>query len=116
MKNRIYLSLVLIAVVGLGIYWTIIPNQKVPNPYRRLITDHSKVTPLDKRAQLPSQMPSLKIKGKEKEQLQINSLHITSYLENGFARTRYELVFYNQFERELEAEFEFPVQDNQTIT
>jgi len=116
MKNRIYLSLILITVVGLGIYWTIIPNHKVPNPYRRLITDHSKLTHLDSREPLPSQIPSLKIKGEEKEQLQINSLNITSYLENGFSRTRYELVFYNQFERELEAEFEFPVQDNQTIT
>jgi hypothetical protein len=116
MKNRIYLSLVLIAVVGLGIYWTIIPNREVPDPYRRLITDDSKLTQLDTCAELPSQIPSLKIKGEEKEQLQINSFHITSYLENGFARTRYELVFFNQFEQELEAEFEFPVQDNQTIT
>ncbi|MEY4803709.1 MAG: hypothetical protein RL331_222 [Bacteroidota bacterium] len=116
MKNRIYLALVLIAVVGLGIYWTIIPNKSVADPYRRLITDHSKVTHLDNRAPLPSQIPSLKSKGEEKEQIQIHSLHITSYLENGFARTRYELVFYNQFERVLETEFEFPVQDNQTIT
>lgn len=116
MKNRIYLALVLIAVVGLGIYWTIIPNKSVADPFRRLITDHSKVTRLDNRAPLPSQIPSLKSKGEEKEQIQIHSLHITSYLENGFARTRYELVFYNQFERVLETEFEFPVQDNQTIT
>lgn len=116
MKNRIYLSLVLLVVVGLGIWWTIIPNKSVADPYRRLINDQSKVSRLDTRAPLPSQIPSLKIKGEEKEQIQINSLHITSYLENGFARTRYELVFYNQFDRELEAEFEFPVQDNQTIT
>ncbi|MDP4724627.1 MAG: VIT domain-containing protein [Crocinitomicaceae bacterium] len=116
MKNRIYLSLIFLAVMAIGIWWTIIPNKSVADPYRRLLTDHSKVTHLDNRAPLPSQIPSLKSKGEEKEQIQIHSLHITSYLENGFARTRYDLVFYNQFERVLESEFEFPVQDNQTIT
>ena len=116
MKNRIYLSLIFLAVMAIGIWWTIIPNKSVADPYHHLITDHSKETHLDTRAPLPSQIPSLKSKGEEKEQIQIHSLHITSYLENGFARTRYDLVFYNQFERVLETEFEFPVQDNQTIT
>ena len=116
MKNRIYLSLIFLAVMAIGIWWTIIPNKKVPDPYRSLIQDHSQMSELASKEPLPSQIPSLKSKGEEKEQIQIHSLHITSYLENGFARTRYDLVFYNQFERVLETEFEFPVQDNQTIT
>ena len=116
MKNRIYLSILFLAVIATGVWWTIIPNKKVPDPYRSLIQDHSKMSEVLSKEPIPSQIPSLKSKGEEKEQIQIHSLHITSYLENGFARTRYELVFYNQFERVLETEFEFPVQDNQTIT
>ena len=116
MKNRIYLSILFLAVIATGVWWTIIPNKKVPDPYRSLIQDHSNMSGALSKEPIPSQIPSLKSKGEEKEQIQIHSLHITSYLENGFARTRYELVFYNQFERVLETEFEFPVQDNQTIT
>ncbi|MEY4287683.1 MAG: hypothetical protein RL511_1772 [Bacteroidota bacterium] len=116
MKNRFYLVSLFLALVALGIWWTIIPNKKVLDPYRRLIKDQVGMTDIEESKPLPSQIPSLKIKGEEKEQIQIKSLKITTYLENGFARTRYELAFYNQFERELEAEFEFPLQDNQTIT
>lgn len=116
MKNRIYLFIIFLAVIATGVWWTIIPNKKVSNPYRSLIQDHSKVSEVISKEPFPSQIPCLKSKGEEKEQIQIHSLHITSYLENGFARTRYELVFYNQLERELEAEFEFLLQDNQTIT
>jgi hypothetical protein len=116
MKNRIYLSFIFLAVIGVGIWWTIIPNKKVLDPYRSLIKDKASTTEIEGAKPLPSQIPSLKIKGEEKEQIQINTLKITTYLENGFARTRYELTFYNQFDRELEAEFEFPLQDNQTIT
>ncbi|MEN9969340.1 MAG: hypothetical protein RIR94_1537, partial [Bacteroidota bacterium] len=115
MKKRIYLSLIFLAVIAIGIWWTIIPNKKVLDPYRSLINDKARM--MEEGAQpLPSQIPSLKIKGEEKEQIQINALKITTYLDKGFARTRYELTFYNQFDRELEAEFEFPLQDNQTIT
>ena len=116
MKNRIYLSLIFLAVIAIGIWWTIIPNKKVLDPYRRLIKDSADMIDTAETKPLPSQIPSLKIKGEEKEQIQINALKITTYLDKGFARTRYELTFYNQFERELEAEFEFPLQDNQTIT
>lgn len=116
MKNRIYLFLLFLAVIAIGIWWTIIPNKKVLDPYRSLINDNARVLDIVGSEQLPSQIPSLNIKGEENEQIQINALKITTYLDNGFARTRYELTFYNQFDRELEAEFEFPLQDNQTIT
>lgn len=116
MKKRIYLSLIFLAVIAIGIWWTIIPNKKVLDPYRRLIKDSADIIDTTQSKPLPSQIPSLKIKGEEKEQIQINALKITTYLDKGFARTRYELTFYNQFNRELEAEFEFPLQDNQTIT
>lgn len=116
MKSRFYLILLFLTVVSMGVWWTIIPNKKVQDPYRSLIKDNTGMSVKDEAQPLPSQIPSLKIKGEENEQIQIKALKITSYLENGFARTRYELSFFNQFERELEAEFEFPLQDNQTIT
>lgn len=116
MKNRIYLPLIILVVIAIGIWWTIIPNNKVLDPYRTLIEDKARVIDMEKSRSFPSQLPSLNIKGEEKEQIQINTLKIITYLDKGFARTRYELVFYNQFDCELEAEFEFPLQDNQTIT
>jgi len=116
MKNRFYLISLFLAFVALGIWWTVIPNKKVLDPYRSLIKDKAGLIDNEENKPLPSQIPCLKIKGEENEQVQIKVLKIISYLENGFARTRYELTFYNQFERELEAEFEFPLQDNQTIT
>ena len=107
----------LLGVLVVGI-WLTIGQQKelTKDPYRALISDHTAPPELANKKVLPSQIPTLQIKGPEKEQVRLTSLQMTTYLENGFARTRYDLVFENPHERELEAEFEFPLQANQTIT
>ena len=107
----------LLGVLVVGIWLTIGPQKELTkDPYRALISDHTSPPELANKKVLPSQIPTLQIKGPEKEQVRLTSLQMTTYLENGFARTRYDLVFENPHERELEAEFEFPLQANQTIT
>lgn len=107
----------LLGVLVVGIWLTIGPQKELTkDPYRALISDHTAPPELANKKVLPSQIPTLQIKGPEKEQVRLISLQLTTYLENGFARTRYDLVFENPHERLLEAEFEFPLQANQTIT
>ena len=117
MKNKFFGVLFLLGVLVVGIWLTIGPQKELTkDPYRALISDHTSPPELANKKVLPSQIPTLQIKGPEKEQVRLTSLQMTTYLENGFARTRYDLVFENPHERELEAEFEFPLQANQTIT
>ena len=107
----------LLGVLVVGIWLTIGPQKELTkDPYRALISDHTSPPELANKKVLPSQIPTLQIKGPEKEQVRLTSLQMTTYLENGFARTLYDLVFENPHERELETEFEFPLQANQTIT
>ncbi len=117
MKNKFFGVLFLLGVLVVGIWLTIGPQKELTkDPYRALISDHTSPPELANKKVVPSQIPTLQIKGPEKEQVRLTSLQMTTYLENGFARTRYDLVFENPHERELEAEFEFPLQANQTIT
>lgn len=117
MKKKIFIALALFVILALGIWLTIIPNKKqIKDPYRALISDRTSPRESAKKKLSTSQIPTLQIKGPQKEQVRLTSLQMTSYLENGFARTRYDLVFVNPHNRILEAEFEFPLQPNQTIT
>jgi hypothetical protein len=117
MKNKFFGILLLMSVLIVGVWLTILPQRKQEkDPYRALISDRNTTPVLAKKKHSPSQIPTLQIKGPEKEQVRLTSLQMTTYLENGFARTRYDLVFENSHDRILEAEFEFPLQPNQTIT
>ena len=117
MKYRIYFVLLFLAVIALGIYWTILPNKVAAvDPYKALIQDTTHQQLNQAGSSLQNQMPTLRIKGGTQEQVQIKAVAIKTYLENGFARTRYDITFFNQFDRLLEAEFEFPLGRGQTIT
>ncbi|NDE03152.1 MAG: DUF2135 domain-containing protein [Flavobacteriia bacterium] len=117
MKYRIYFVLLFLAVIALGIYWTILPNKVAAvDPYKALIQDTTNQQLNQAGSSLQNQIPTLRIKGGTQEQLQIKAVAIKTYLENGFARTRYDITFFNQFDRLLEAEFEFPLGRGQTIT
>lgn len=116
--KKIFFGLVLLmGVLIVGVWLTILPQPKQEkDPYRTLISDRSAAPEKAKKQHSPSQIPTLQIKGPDKEQVRLTSLQMTTYLENGFARTRYDLIFENPHDRILEAEFEFPLQPNQTIT
>ena len=117
MKYRIYFVLLFFAVIALGIYWTILPNKVAAvDPYKALIQDTTNQQLNQAGSSLQNQIPTLRIKGRIQEQVQIKAVAIKTYLENGFARTRYDITFFNQFDRLLEAEFEFPLGRGQTIT
>lgn len=117
MKYRIYFVLLFLAVIALGIYWTILPNKVAAvDPYKALIQDTTNQQLNQAGSSLQNQMPTLRIKGGTEEKVQIKAVAIKTYLENGFARTRYDITFFNQFDRLLEAEFEFPLGRGQTIT
>ena len=116
MKKTSFAFIALLCTLFLGIIWTIIPNQKSKyDPYQKLFQDNRTpkfIGQLDS----VSQIPILALKGPKNERLQIRSLKMTSYLEDGFSRTRYDLILRNPYDKTLEAEFQFPLQEGQTLS
>lgn len=61
-------------------------------------------------------VPVLKISNDREKTVKLSKLSISSTIENGVARTRYDMYFYNEQNRDLEAELQFPLADGQTIS
>lgn len=61
-------------------------------------------------------VPELKISNDREKTVKLSNLSISSTIENGVARTRYDMYFYNDQNRDLEAELQFPLADGQTIS
>lgn len=115
MKNRIIFSILLISVVALGCWLTLQPAP-LNDPYMAL--EFEKGTPFKAAfpKQLQTQIPELKVKGDSNLKLQYTSLRIRTYLEDGYARTRYELSVTNPYEKTLEADFELVLNEGQFLT
>ena len=61
-------------------------------------------------------VPVLKLANDREKTVKLSRLFISSTIENGVARTRYDMHFYNDQNRDLEAELQFPLADGQTIS
>lgn len=115
MKNKILAALILLLVIAFG-WWLTDQPEPVKDPYKALKTDKESKRKANFPANLQTQVPALKVKGDTNLRLLYQSLKIKSYLENGYARTRYELVVTNPYSKTLEADFELLLNQGQTLT
>ena len=61
-------------------------------------------------------IPELKLSNDREKTVKLSKLNISSVVENGVAKTRYDMHFFNNQDRDLEAELQFPLADGQTIS
>lgn len=115
MKNKIVAGLLFLLVIAFG-WWLTDQPEPVKDPYKALKTDKESKRKADFPANLQTQVPALKVKGDTNLRLLCQSLKIKSYLDNGYARTRYELIITNPHDQTLEAEFELFLNEGQTLT
>ena len=115
MKKNILVGLILVVLIGIG-WWFSYQPLSVQDPYKALKTEKGLHLNAGFPRKLLTQVPLLKVKGDSSLRLQYNSLRIHSYLDNGYARTRYELVVTNPHSKSLEAEFELLLNQGQTFT
>lgn len=115
MKNKIIFGVFLFLVVALGCWLTLRPAP-IKDPYKAL--KFEKGTPFKAAfpKQLQTQIPELKVKGDTNLKLEYTALKIRTYLEAGYARTRYELSVTNPYEKTLEADFELVLNEGQSLT
>ncbi|MEM8763181.1 MAG: VIT domain-containing protein [Bacteroidota bacterium] len=59
---------------------------------------------------------SLKVKLKDSSQLRLSSLKISVTIVGNFARTNYDMKFYNELDRTLEGELVFPLAEGQAVS
>lgn len=59
---------------------------------------------------------SLKVKLKDSSQLRLSSLKIIVNVVGNFAKTTYDMKFYNELDRTLEGELVFPLAEGQTVS
>ena len=59
---------------------------------------------------------SLKVKLKDSSQLRLSSLKISVNVVGNFARTTYDMKFYNELDRTLEGELVFPLAEGQAVS
>ena len=115
MKNKIVAGLLFLLVITFG-WWLTDQPTPIEDPYKALKTDRQSKRKYGFPTKLQTQVPVLKVKGDTSLNLQYNSLQIKSYLDNGYARTRYELIITNPHDQTLEAEFELFLNEGQTLT
>ncbi len=102
-------------LIAIG-WWLTDHPHLVQDPYKALKSEKGIPPKAGFPRKLLTQVPLLKVKGDSSLRLEYNSLRILSYLDNGFARTRYELVVTNPHAKTLEAEFELLLNQGQTLT
>ncbi|MFM7006152.1 MAG: VIT domain-containing protein [Flavobacteriales bacterium] len=115
MKNKLVVAVLLLLVLAFGCWLTLRP-EPVKDPYKSLKFEKGKPFKAAFPAQLQSQIPELKVKGDPNLKLNYTSLKIRTYLEDGYARTRYELFVTNPHEKTLEADFELVLNEGQALT
>lgn len=115
MKNKIIAGILLLIVLVFGAWLTWRP-EPAEDPYKSLKYDKGKAFKAEFPTQLQSQIPELKVKGDSNLNLHYTSLKIRTYLEDGYARTRYELFVTNPHKKTLEADFELVLNEGQFLT
>ncbi|MFZ9613518.1 MAG: VIT domain-containing protein [Crocinitomicaceae bacterium] len=119
-KIRFRFVLILLGILSFCLLlFFLLPSLEHPNkkaPYADLF-DRTGSSLIEEKSLLANKsVPVLKISNERERTIHLSSLNITSTIENGVARTRYDMHFYNHEDRDLEAELQFPLSDGQTIS
>ncbi|MEI8116797.1 MAG: VIT domain-containing protein [Flavobacteriia bacterium] len=119
-KKHMRFGLILLSSLIIGLFFTVLnpnkPSKPKKDPYAGLFTRKGNQeinisTLLQNKA-----VPVLKLSNDREKTVKLSKLSITSVVENGVAKTRYDMHFYNHLDRDLEAELQFPLADGQTIS
>jgi hypothetical protein len=113
-------GLILLSSLIIGVFFMVFnpnkPSKPKKDPYAGLFTRKGNQeinisTLLQNKA-----VPVLKLSNDREKTVKLSKLSITSVVENGVAKTRYDMHFFNHLDRDLEAELQFPLADGQTIS
>jgi Ca-activated chloride channel family protein len=119
-KKHMRFGLILLSSLIIGVFFMVFnpnkPSKPKKDPYAGLFTRKGNqeiniATLLQNKA-----VPLLKLSNEREKTVKLSQLKITSVVENGVAKTRYDMHFYNHLDRDLEAELQFPLTDGQTIS
>ena len=93
-----------------------LPSKPKKDPYAGLFTRKGNQEIQLKSLLQNKAVPVLKLSNEREKTVKLSKLKISSVVENGVAKTRYDMHFYNDLDRDLEAELQFPLADGQTIS
>jgi tetratricopeptide (TPR) repeat protein len=113
-------GLILLSALIIGLCFMLFNPNAAPkvkkDPYAGLNTRKGKQQ-IDIQTLLQNKaVPVLKLSNDREKTVKLSKLSISSVVENGVAKTRYDMHFFNNQERDLEAELQFPLADGQTIS
>ncbi len=119
-KKHIRFGLILLIAILAGILFNYLNRPETPtkqkDPYAGLFNRKTDGLIQEQTLLANKAVPVLKISNEREKTVQLSKLSISSTIENGVARTRYDMYFYNEQSRDLEAELQFPLADGQTIS
>ena len=119
-KKNIRFGLILLIALIAGFLFNYLNRPETPtkkiDPYAGLFDRKSDGLIQEQTLLANKAVPVLKISNEREKTVQLSKLSISSTIENGVARTRYDMYFYNEQNRDLEAELQFPLADGQTIS
>ncbi len=119
-KNHIRFGLILLIAILSGFLFNYLNSPEYPtkqkDPYAGLLDRKTDGLIQVKTLLANKAVPVLKISNDREKTVKLSKLSISSTIENGVARTRYDMYFYNEQNRDLEAELQFPLADGQTIS
>jgi tetratricopeptide (TPR) repeat protein len=119
-KKHIRFGLILLIALIVGFLFNYLNRPETPtnkkDPYAGLFNRKSEGLIQEQTLLANKAVPVLKISNEREKTVQLSKLSISSTIENGVARTRYDMYFYNEQNRDLEAELQFPLADGQTIS
>lgn len=120
LKKHIRFGLILLIAILAGILFNNLKRPEYPtkqkDPYSGLLNRKTERLITEQTLLVNKAIPVLKISNDREKTVQLSKLSISSTIENGVARTRYDMYFYNEQNRDLEAELQFPLADGQTIS
>lgn len=119
-KKHIRFGLILLIALITGFLFNYLNRPETPtkkkDPYAGLFDRKTDGLIQEQTLLANKAVPVLKISNEREKTVQLSKLSISSTIENGVARTRYDMYFYNEQNRDLEAELQFPLADGQTIS
>ena len=119
-KKHIRFGLILLIALIAGFLFNYLNRPETPtkkiDPYAGLFDRKTDGLIQEQTLLANKAVPVLKILNEREKTVQLSKLSISSTIENGVARTRYDMYFYNEQSRDLEAELQFPLADGQTIS
>lgn len=119
-KKHIRFGLILLIALIVGLVFNYLNQPEYPtkhkDPYAGLLDRQTDGLIQENTLLANKAVPELKISNDREKTVKLSNLSISSTIENGVARTRYDMYFYNDQNRDLEAELQFPLADGQTIS